>query len=204
MVGEALIPAYKALEGYKHWSSIENIIADVTPIIEEIRQAGKIPVVETKKLGDHLAGFTSDRGGNTAFEDFMGNFSGEEIEQKTGIVKQNLGGYASFYSALLTKNFSIGNDDKIAPIGNIVRIGDHHVFYQEAATDAEIAFICPCCIGLTSTTSSANEKAMEYGYRLFPLKYSADITPVIDNLMGMIEQKRAEIEAQKLSAATSP
>ena len=253
---EHQIRGYDALE----WENITEpgVREKLAPIIEQIRAAGKIPVLLQRHIGDHIEidNLTETEREETMsiakeiisggiYYRYLPSLMGEDTEAKKDSIRDRLLDRKDYkrdgiYAALIKKNFDVPiisdtdfgftnvnqgpTDSGSSGQSNIVEIlqnmginpentvllADHHLRkiqaqeVQERGLDkVEIVRICPCCLIMSGghpEEQEFGEELQKRGFRLFPIQIEAD-NKAIDNLMQSIEQKRAEIEAQKLTAS---
>lgn len=198
LFGRKVIRGYQLLE-WGRSTDEQEVVEKLTPLIDQIRAAGKQPVVLQAQLGDHISFIKelADPRGNsyTYVALIQKNFDipvipFEQLENRDDFNMEH-----NNLPALLKK---IGVDSSDA-----VLLIDHHLYYlkkhivlERGFGSVEVARICPCC--LANTGDIATDKLLELGFKLFPAQVEPD-NEVIDKLMGRIEETEAEIEAEEPS-----
>lgn len=163
---------------------MEKIVGHVSPIVYEIKQKGKEPVVVGENIDDHMNFKKIDEGEKNILKEF--NKDKEWQYTYSAILNIKLG-IPVIYR--LKKNCvdSVG-----VPIDKVVLLVDHHVFRNNhkevldifGVTKFPAVLICPCCIGIHG--SSYLNDLVEKGFNQFPLGYEQDTKNVLERLKLII------------------
>lgn len=200
------IDAYSAIERPSQMAkrSVEELLAPVRAVVEEIRLLGRQPVVLPVWLGAHLylnedwpEGLSNRADDNDAFRGMssMDCGNGEAFAQ---LLYEELGlplissDYFLRYDRAVSGDIRLGLSQLKISTDDAVLLVDHHVrdagrdnYERRGLFSVEMVTICPCCVGLGG---ACNQNLSELGFRLLPLKYKRDFEPAVERLKDMIQR----------------
>jgi hypothetical protein len=196
IAGEEVFNAYKLME----WDiqSVEDLAAKYQPLVEEVRSAGKTPIVLEHHIGDHSDHIFGKQVSKLAKELGKPNIrsSGELsiaiFEDRLGVAKVSEKDFTIDYRHGRTNLIDALNKMGVQPKDAVVLV-DHHVSYLREKEIVRAGFdqvqfvpICSCCIGETGEYKSGLGEL-----NLFPLKYKAATVAYAQKLTGE-EPERVE------------
>lgn len=186
VVGDNVINAYSLVK----WKmeSREEVADYVRPIIEEIRAAGRSPVVLHRWLGDHFETSQNIAQSVMSSSEYK-QFESATVYGEEQSTKKSSDVYASILSAdlglsVITKEEFGGGENILEILGKKDILGavilvDHHVYEmredqinENGFDNVEIVPICPCCIGNSAMYADSLKDA---GFNLYPLSYKAEV-----------------------------
>ncbi len=210
------VNAYEAIARGQNFE--QEFIGQLTPVIAQIKSEGKNPALLTHRIADHLPVIEEpndeQRKQLTQAEREILNenknmgWHGPEPEemQFAAMVKKNfdIPVIANFYNRETQNILEILKERGLDP-ENTVLLVDHHIYNfsreevkQTGFGEVPIVRICPCCLAKFGGDEEAiaGGRLQTLGFKLFPIQVEPN-NEAIDNLMGMIEEKRAELASKE-------
>lgn len=193
-----VVNAYDLLEkeGGGKIESTDEILAMVSPVVEEIKHNDRQPVVLTVPLGDHIGTFMSDsfreqQGEKEVYSEFWNEWLASLIAENLNIPsiskeEFNLVREDGDYSA--SRNLEEILEERGFDKDKVVLLVDHHIYKLEhheiskaGLSDIEITPICSCCIGLNGHAVGV---LIQNGFKVYEPKTSSAIKAPLTKLVG--------------------